>query len=53
LGLGVEGGGDEVVGCGLYLFEVVGVVEGFGVDFVDVFGVGGLCGELCGFCDDF
>jgi hypothetical protein len=36
-----NGSADEGFGFGLDGFEVVGAVEGFGVDFVDVFGAGG------------
>jgi len=39
------GGGDQGLGFGLDLFEVGFAFEGFGVDFVDVFGAGGACGE--------
>ena len=48
-----DGGGYEGFGFGLDLGEVVGAVEGFGVDFVDVFGAGGAGGEPAVFCRDF
>ena len=48
-----DGGGDECLGFGLDLFEVVFAFEGFGVDFVDVFGAGGAGGEPAVFGGDF
>ena len=40
------------MGFGLDLFEVGFAVEGFGVDFVDVFGAAGTCGEPAVFGGD-
>ncbi len=48
----LDGVCDEGFGFRLDGFQVVGAVEAFGVDFVDVFGAGGAGGEPAIFCGD-